>query len=118
MMAKLMMADELTKLQDVYLHAVTRHVLLQREADAYIASRNSNNCGNDGTTSSSTIAHDHGTDGSSSRRRRRGSSRPRPKRGRKEEGVVERRERLLNVAARRAPAVSCANMEGGLKGIR
>lgn len=96
-MAMVMMADELTKLQDVYLHAVTRHVLLQREVDAYIASSNSSR-GAVSVVEPRRQLHGKGS-------RRKG-------------GHGDRRERLLAAAARRAPPVSFAASEGHLKDVR
>lgn len=141
MMAKLMMADELTKLQDVYLHAVTRHVILQREADAYIAfaqaeltrDKNGGGGGSSGAQASSAQALEGtrlGAEASASvasapaggPRRRKGlhtrSARGRRGAGAGAGGVEDWRERLMMGGARRAPPVSCVNMEGDLKGIR
>ncbi|CBN74834.1 conserved unknown protein [Ectocarpus siliculosus] len=116
MMSKVMMAEELTNLQDVYLHAVTRHVLLQREADAYLASRKPLEEETEGEG-----------EGESARRRRRprrhhgggvGGGRSSRRRGRRE-GRAERRARLLEVAGRLAPPVGFGEEGGGgLKNIR
>lgn len=101
MMAKVMMADELTKLQDVYLLAVTRHVILQREVDGYIAS--------------STVPNpaEEAAERTVRRRHRKGVSR-----GRRREMAGERRERLLETAAKVAPPVGYDNPEGNLAGVR
>ena len=105
------MADELTTLQDIYLNAVTRHVLLQREADAYIAA--------------TTAAAVEGGDASQGDEGREGRDTPRRRTGgggsrgaRKREGKEERRDRLLAVAARIAPRVAFAHPQRSVKGIR
>lgn len=104
MMAKVMMADELTKLQDVYLLAVTRHVILQREVDAYIASS---------TTPTMSNPAEEAGERTARRRHRKGVSR-----GRRREMAGERRERLLETAAKVAPPVGYDNPEGNLSGVR
>lgn len=104
MMAKVMMADELTKLQDVYLLAVTRHVILQREVDAYIVSS---------TVSTMSNPAEEATERTVRRRHRKGASR-----GRRQELAGERRERLLETAAKVAPPVGYDNPEGNLAGVR
>lgn len=109
-MAKVMMADELTTLQDIYLNAVTRHVLLQREADAYIAATTPAEGGN-------VSQGDGGREGMDTPRRRAGGGGG-SRVSRKREGKEERRDRLLAVAARIAPGVAFAHPEGSLKGIR
>ena len=105
------MTDELTTLQDIYLNAVTRHVLLQREADAYIAA--------------TTAAAVEGGDASQGDEGREGRDTPRRRTGgggsrgaRKREGKEERRDRLLAVAARIAPRVAFAHPQRSVKGIR
>lgn len=110
MMAKVMMADELTKLQDIYLHAVTRHIILQREADAYIASTAT---GGGGDKDAFHVERAHGTR-ATPRRIRSGGSRFE----RKRDGVEERRERLLATATRVAPPVTFANLDGNLTSVR
>ena len=99
------MADELTALQDIYLNAVTRHVLLQREADAYISGTPDPEEGGNAS---------QGDRMETPRRRAGGGSRV----SRKREGKEERRDRLLAAAARIAPGVAFAHSEGSLKGIR
>ena len=104
MMAKVMMADELTKLQDVYLLAVTRHVILQREVDAYMAS----------TTSSSS-----GDAGEAVEEQALRQTRSRVSRSRRREKMEDRRERLLAAAAREAPPVAFENPgQGNPMGVR
>lgn len=106
------MADELTTLQDIYLNAVTRHVLLQREADAYIASTDAAATAEGGTASQG----EGGREGMETPRRRVGGGGSRL--SRKKEGKEERRDRLLAVSARIAPGVAFAHPKGSLKGIR
>lgn len=109
MMSKVMMADELTNLQDIYLHAVTRHVLLQREADAFLASRKTLE-GDDASGEKASSGEGPGA-----------METPRPRRRhrrRRRESEEERRARLLEVARRLAPAVGFRESEGSLKGIR
>lgn len=128
MMAKLMMADELTKLQDIYLHAVARHVLLQREVDAYIASvkaetREASGGVKSGAKASGgthVVAGGVGLDVPSvpSIRRRRGTQSRSAKGRRRDGGIEDWRERLLLGAAKKAPPVSCVKMKGDLRSIR
>lgn len=138
MMAKVMMAGELTRLQDVYLHAVTRHVLLQREADAYIATVKAEAARdkNDGDATNNSPPPALSPEGARAvqeaapssaappapvqkRARRRKGSQLRSAKGRRREGGLEDwRERLLTGAAQKAPPVSCVKMEGDLKTIR
>lgn len=104
------MADELTRLQDVYLHAVTRYVLLQREVDAYLlANRNASLEGTKSANQGGETPHRY-------RHRRGGSSRS----SRRRESEGERRERLLTAGARIAPSLGFDGVKGtsSLKGIR
>lgn len=138
MMSKVMMADELTNLQDVYLHAVTRHVLLQREADAYLAStrapppsgesKSKNRATSDANSGpggrGETTPHQpqrHYRDGGGAGAgggEREGDRSSRSRRRRKKEGEGERRARLVEVAGRMAPAVGFEGSGGSLEGIR
>ena len=136
MMSKVMMADELTNLQDIYLHAVTRHVLLQREADAYLASAKppaaaDPEAGDGGGARGDKGKGEEGGRGGetpkpSGGERHRGSSsaagadgrRGKKRRGTKREALADRRARLLEVAGRLAPAVVFEDSEGSLKHIR